>query len=295
MMRWLVLGANGMIGRSLVGALEATAQDVKTVGRHPTSDYFWSLDAPFPVHLLEGVDVVVNLIGAPIMDQRWTTQRWVDLKYTRVESTQAVVTACQTLADRSIHVVNASAVGIYEWDVLADEQGPLGHHPVAELVTQWERPLAALPAHQLETRLRLGVVLSQQGGALPRLATLARWGLGGTLGVGTQWVSWIHVADVLAAIQHCVAHRVTGPVNLVSPFPQSNHVWMGAIRRQVGVRWGMPAPAWGLQMVLGDRACMVLKGHRAIPQRLLDSGYSFQFPSLDMALCEAMSGTHSQV
>lgn len=291
-MRWLVLGANGMVGQSLVTALSAV-HEVKTMGRHPTSDCFWSLDAPFPVHMLEGVDVVVNLIGAPIMDRRWTVQRWVDLKYSRVESTQAVVTACQTLGDRPIHVVNASAVGVYEWDVLADENGPLGQHPVAELVTQWERPLAALPAHQFETRLRLGVVLSQDGGALPPLLALTRWGLGGTQGSGAQWVSWIHVADVVAAIQHCVSQRVTGPVNVVSPLPQSNQAWMGAIRQQAGVRLGIPAPSWGLRLALGERACMVLQGHRVMPKRLLETGYSFRFPSLDRALADVMPGVNT--
>jgi len=289
-MTYLVLGANGLIGQQLVAAL-SVSHEVKTVGRHPTSDCFWSLDAPFPVHMLEGVEVVVNLIGAPIMDKRWTLQRWVDLKYTRIESTQAVVAACQAMGDRPIHVINASAVGIYEWDVMADETGPLGHHPVAELVAQWERPLVALVSPQIETRLRLGVVVSPQGGAIPPLLALTRWGLGGTQGVGTQWVSWIHVADVVAAIQHCVQHRVTGPVNLVSPVPETNQEWMATIRHQAGIRWGMPAPAWGLRLALGERAMMVLKGHRVMPQRLLDSGYTFRFPSLGMALADVMSGS----
>lgn len=282
MKRIMLLGGNGLIGRHLMSTL--SDYEWITVGRHPTSNHFWSIDSPFPSHLLDRVDHVINLIGVPIMDQRWTSQRWVELKYSRVQSTQGVVDGIiQAALGRDIHVLNASAIGYYEWDVPVTEASLAGTHPIASLVQQWERPLT-MGGPFIETRLRFGIILASDGGAFPQLNQLAKWGLGGQQGSGQQWVSWVHIQDVVAAIDHCLKNGVTGPVNIVTPHPVTNATWMTHIRNGVGMRWGLPAPAWGMQLALGQRADMILRGHHVSPLRLLETGFNYQFLMSDDAI-----------
>jgi len=237
-------------------------------------------------------DAVVNLSGAPIAPQRWTPARKRLLRSSRLEPTKALIAAMERAARRPKVLINTSAVGYYgdRGDELAAEDDPPGSDFLATLAADWEA--AARPATELGVRVvlpRLGVVIGRGGEALRYLALPVRLFLGGHLGSGRQWVSWIHLDDVVGIYRLALEHgEVSGPLNVTAPQPVSNRDLAQALGRVLGRPIWAPVPGWAMRLVLGELADTLLFGQRAMPATLQRLGYAFHEPALLPALHHAL-------
>jgi uncharacterized protein len=234
---------------------------------------------------------VINLAGEPI-DQRWTEKSRQLFHESRVGLTHRVVEAIANLpaSERPKVLVNASAVGIYgdRGDEILTEKSPAGHGYLADLCAEWEK--AAMPAASLGVRVvcvRIGIVLGRNGSAFEKLRFVLRLGIGGRLGSGKQWMPWIHLDDLRAAIVHAVSsENLTGPINGSAPHPETNADLTRKFATALHRPAIFPAPAFALKLVLGEFAGALLAGQRVIPAALEADGFCFRFPTLESALAD---------
>jgi hypothetical protein len=292
-MHVLVTGGTGLVGRPLRKALAAAGHAVTVVSREPmrvpARAVGWDdLDAIMPE-----VDAVVNLAGASIADGRWTAKRKTAIRRSRVEGTRSLVLAMGRAARKPQVLVSASAVGVYgpQGDEPVDETAPSGAGFLASVCRAWESEASAATALGVRVvLLRLGVVLAPGGGALGRMLIPFRAGVGGRLGSGRQWMSWVHVDDVvglvLAALQ---TEALAGPVNATAPHPVTNRDFTKALGRAVERPAFLPVPGLVLRLALGEMASMLLTGQRVLPAAATDAGYTFQFPEIDGALAACVT------
>jgi len=293
-MRVAITGSSGLIGSALVRACGAAGIDVKRVVRRPAAnagEISWRHDrGEIDEAAFSDIDVVVNLAGENIA-QRWTASARQAIRDSRVRSTELLCRAIAALADRPPTLLSGSAIGVYgnRGDEILDEASPLGGNEdfLASVCTAWEA--ATRPAADAGVRvvtLRTGIVLSRRGGALAKMLLPFRLGVGGKIGSGRQWMSWIALADVVGAILALArADAVSGPVNLVAPNPVNNaelsRVLAHVLERPSIVR----VPRFALRLLLGEMARdTVLASQRVRPRRLLETGFDFQFPTLESAL-----------
>ena len=289
----VVSGSHGLIGSALVPALGAAGHGVRRLvrGRAGPSDVGWDPAAgTIDVAGLAGVDAVVNLAGVGIGDKRWTDAQKARIRDSRIAGTGLLAGALAGLATPPGVLVSASAVGYYGDrgdEVLTEDSGP-GEGFLAEVVRDWEE--AAAPAAAAGVRVvhtRSGIVLSSSGGALKKQLPLFRLGLGGPLGSGRQWVSWVSIDDEVAAILHVLrTDAVRGPVNVTAPEPVTASGMAKAIGRALHRPAVLPVPKVALGVVLGSQLTdeMLLASQRAVPSRLLASGFQFRHPGIDGAL-----------
>jgi uncharacterized protein len=291
MARIALTGASGLIGRQLQETLAADGHRVLRLVRQGAREGEIEWD-PASGRLeraaLAGLDAFIHLSGEPVAGARWTAARKQEIAASRVGSTQLVARTLAELSPRPA-LLCASAIGYYgdrggEW---LDETSPPGHGFLADVCVQWER--ACEPAREAGARvvnLRLGVVLDRHGGALAPLVLQHRLGLGGRVGPGTQYVSWLTARDVCAAVRHVLATpAIVGPVNLVAPEPVPNAELSAALARVLHRPAFLPVPAALLRLALGEAADeLVLASQRVRPAKLLASGFQFQDPALEPAL-----------
>jgi uncharacterized protein (TIGR01777 family) len=272
-MRVVVAGASGLIGTHLAAALRARGDEPIALPRFGTAP--WSV---------EGADAVVNLAGASVAGKRWTPAYKAEIEESRVRSTRAVVEAIARAARKPKVLVNASAVGYYGGrdDEPLDESASPGADFLANVVRQWEAE--AQRASVRSVQVRTGIVLSKRGGAMEKMLPPFKAFVGGPIGSGKQWFSWIHIADEVAAILWCIDRDLTGPVNLVAPGIVTMKDFAKALGRALHRPAWAPVPAAPLKLLLGEFANSLLEGQRAVPKKLLDSGFKFRFPDLDPAL-----------
>jgi uncharacterized protein (TIGR01777 family) len=298
-MRVLIAGGSGFLGQALVRELVAHQHAVHTLVRRPAggaTEIEWHPErGELNPDVLAGYDAVIGLSGAGIGDKRWTPDYKRELVDSRVQATGTLAAAIAQLpADqRPATFLSASAIGYYgdRGDLPLPESAVAGSGFLAELVVKWEA--ATAPAAEAGVRvvtLRTGLVLSASGGLLKRLVPLFRLGVGGKLGSGKQYQSWISLADEVGAIRHLLsAGQVTGPVNLTGPDPVRNEEFSRQLGRALHRPALLPAPAFGIRLVLGEFADEgALASQRAIPERLFGSGYRFQHPDLRSALAWAV-------
>lgn len=293
-MRVLVSGASGLIGGALCARLLASGEEVGRLVRRPARDASEVSWDPARGVLepagLAGFDAVVHLAGAGLADRPWTPARKRELVDSRIRSTRLLAEALAGLTRGPRVFLSASAVGWYgdRGDEVLDETSAPGSGFLAGLTQAWEA--AAQPAAVAGVRVahpRTGLVLTPQGGALATLLPLFRAGLGGPLGRGTQWWSWITLDDLLSALRHALTcAEVVGPFNAVAPVAVTNAAFsrtLGRVLRRPAV---LPAPAFALRLVMGrERADeMLLAGQRARPVVLERSGFEFCDPELEPAL-----------
>ena len=296
-MKIAVSGASGLIGSALVPALEASGHDVvRLVRREPKGpkELTWDPAAgTIDAAGLAAMDAVVNLSGATI-DRRWTAGRKADILESRVGSTRLLAETIARLEPRPAVLVCAGGVGIYgdRGDEILTEESELGTGFLAEVGTAWEA--AAEPARPAGIRVvnfRQGIVLSRKGGALPRLLTPFKLGLGGRVGSGRQWWSWVALDDVVAAYRVALERDdLSGRFNLMSPNPVTNVQLTKALGKVLRRPTVFPLPAFAAKAMFGEMAKeLLLAGQRALPARLLDAGFSFSYPALDAALERAIA------
>jgi hypothetical protein len=290
-----VTGASGFIGRALVPALRLAGHSVRTIGRGGSSDYRWDPAAgTIDAVALTGVDAVVHLAGANIA-VRWTTRARREIVDSRTLGTRLIASAFAGSASRTTGaasprvLVSASAIGFYgdRGDALLDETSSTGDGFLADVVRQWEA--AAEPARAAGIRTvhpRTGVVLSPGGGALQRLLTPFRLGVGGRIGAGTQWMSWVGLADTVRAITFALDHdALHGAVNVVAPEPATNIEFTATLARVLSRSAIFPVPAFALRTAFGAMADETLfASQRVQPARLLAAGFRFAHPALEDAL-----------
>ena len=295
-MKIAVSGASGFIGSALVPALEAAGHDVVRLirGRPAGSgELAWDPEiGTIDAYALTGIDAAVNLSGATI-GRRWNERRKTEILVSRVKSTSLLAETLAAIAPRPSVLVCAGGVGIYgnRGDEILTEESELGTGFLADVGRAWED--ACEPARTAGIRvvnLRAGIVLSRDGGALQRLVTPFKLGLGGRVGSGKQWWSWVALDDVVGAIRFALEGDVAGPVNLVSPNPVTNAQFTKALGKAVGRPTVFPFPVLAAKAIFGEMAeAALLNGQRALPARLLDAGFGFEYPELDTALARALA------
>lgn len=284
----VIAGASGFMGRHLVGAFAADGTTVRTIGRRD-GDARWGEDLR---RTLDGADALINLAGRSV-SCRYSKRNADAIFASRTETTRELGLALAG-ADAPPPVwLNASTGTIYRdaRDRPQDERGgELGSGFSVAVARAWEHELDAAPAPVRKVALRTSIVLGTGGGALNPLVNLARLGFGGTQGDGGQVFSWIHVDDVYGAIRHVMADgAIEGPVNLATPHPVTNADLMAAVRAHLGLRVGLPLPAWALEAgagIIRTEAELVLKSRWVHPGVLLDTGYAFRYPTIDEALAD---------
>ena len=292
--RVAITGATGLVGTALAGALRGSGSRVQRLVRgtpRDAGDIGWDpaagrLDAAS----LEGVDVVVNLAGEPIA-QRWTGEVRDRIRRSRVEGTALLARTIGAMARPPRLLLSGSAVGVYgdRGDELLDEASAPGDDWLAGVARDWEaEAMAAASERTRVVTLRTGVVLSPRGGALARLLPPFRLGIGGPLGDGAQWMSWIALTDVIEAILfliHAEDGGVRGAVNLVAPEPVRNRDFTRTMGRVLHRPALIPVPKVALRTAFKGMAdATLLASQRAIPRRLNEAGYRFRFPDLEPAL-----------
>jgi hypothetical protein len=296
-MKVLVGGASGLVGSALVPALAAAGHEVvRLVRRDPASpdEVRWNPAArELDTSALVGVDAIVNLSGE-YMGKRWTETRKREILDSRVRSTELLARTAATLDPRPAAFVVASAVGFYgdRGDEILTEASSAGTGFLSDVVRAWEA--AADPARDAGIRvvhLRQGIVLSRRGGALKQMLLPFRLGVGGRVGSGRQWWSWIAMDDLVAAYALALESDFAGAVNATAPNPVTNDQFTKALGKALGRPVLLPAPAFGIRTLFGEMGeTMLLQGQRVLPARLHDAGFEFAAPTIDVALRRALAG-----
>ncbi len=294
-MKTLLSGASGFLGGAVLRALtalepEAPGRLVRREGEAQPGDVVWDPERGIrDPNALEGVGGVIHLAGESVAGGRWTAARRRRIRESRVTGTRVLAEALASLTEPPAAMVCASAVGLYgdRGDVLLDEKSSSGDGFLAEVVRDWEA--AADPARNAGIRvahLRFGMILAPDGGALARMLPVFRLGLGGRLGDGRQYVSWIARSDAVAACLHALrSPTLAGPANAVAPEPVTNLDFTRALGRALGRPTPFPVPAFALRLAFGDMANeMLLGGQRVRPAALLADGFRFRYERIDEAL-----------
>jgi uncharacterized protein (TIGR01777 family) len=304
MMNILMVGATGLVGTALVKTFtaeghtvyrlmraETAKRDAKQSGVfdlpwNPSSGEIGGSDGSGSLQI--PVDAVINLAGAPVVGGRWTKDRKALLRSSRVDTTRGLVSAIAKMAKPPRVLISASAIGYYgdRGEELVTEKSAPGTDFLAELAKEWESEAAK--AEEFGVRvvlLRFGIILAKQGGALPQMMLPFKYGLGGKLGSGRQWTSWIALQDVVAIIQAALrSDSWKGPVNLVAPQAVRNSDFTKSLAKVMHRPAIFAAPAFALRLAMGEMAETLLGGGRVAPQVLEQHGYRFLYADLDEAL-----------
>ncbi len=289
-MRVLITGATGFIGSYLTQLLLARGDEVGIVSRdpqrvravHPKCEALaWPPD-------LSGFDGVINLAGESLFGKRWSAAQRARIKNSRIDSTKRLTDALANASPRPAVFINASAIGIYgdRGDELLGEDGELGDDYLSDVCASWEQ--AALRAEQQDVRtvlIRIGVVLGKGGGALDKMLLPFKLGLGGPMGSGKQWMSWIHIADLCGLFSKALDDEdMRGAFNGTAPTPVTNRDFAKALGKALGRPAFLPTPIPMLKLALGDVACLLSDSQRCSADKALAAGFEFEFPELGLAL-----------
>lgn len=291
-MRVLISGATGFIGSALAAHAQAAGHDVAALTRHPQGphDIGWEpAGGRIDAERLEGFDAVVHLAGESLAKGRWSPARKQQMRASRVDATALLARTLAARTRRPAVLISASAVGIYgdRGDQPLDESSSTGAGFLSDLARDWEAAAGAAEVAGIRVvHPRFGLVLDPQGGALEPLLPMARLGLGGSLGSGRQWWSWVTRDDVTRALAFLIEDsRMKGPVNVVAPGAVRQHEFARTLGRVLHRPAFLPAPAFALSLMLGEMAgAMLLAGQHVRPARLGAAGFGFQDPALEPAL-----------
>ncbi len=294
-MRITVTGASGFIGRRLIRQLDADNHELHILGRGLRTGFapsirFSNWDALAgtpPTASLDGADAVIHLAGEPVA-QRWSLDVKRRIRDSRVDGTRRLVEALAHCSRRPAALVGASAVGLYgeRGDETLTEDSAPGSGFLADVCREWENELdAARSLGMRVVKLRIGVVLGAEGGALARMLPPFRMGVGGRLGAGDQWMSWIHAEDLAALIRFAVAEgALSGAVNAVAPNPARNAEFTTALSRALRRPALLPVPLFAIRLLFGEMSEIVLASQKVLPRAAEAAGYRFRFPEVFPAL-----------
>ena len=297
-MKVLISGASGLIGQALTDALQRDGHEVnRLVRRNEASSQEISWDPASNILEpcnLEGLDVVICLSGAGIADGRWSTSKKQQILNSRVDAVNTIVDAMARCNKPPAHFICASAIGIYgiaHGDLEIDESGADGDDFLSEVCRRWEDAARELRGLGIRVvHLRLGIVLSPEGGALRKMLLPFRLGIGGRLGNGQQWMSWVSVVDVVRAFKFVISEgNITGPVNVVAPNSVRNVEFTRELSESFNHTPVFRIPAIAIRMALGEMGeTLLLKGARVVPGKLMDSGFHFEHETIEVALAKLL-------
>jgi uncharacterized protein len=291
-------GASGFIGRRLLKNFTSAGHEVRVLSRHAGTNlpggvklFAWDpLKGPPPEESLRDTDAVVHLAGEPV-SQRWNDEVKRRIRDSRVIGTRNLVAGMGRMARRPETLVCASAVGYYGSrgdEVLPETAGPSDAW-LSKVCVEWEQEAAA--AGSLGTRvvsIRTGLALDPRGGAMQRMLTPFRMGVGGKLGSGEQWMPWIHLADIAALFQFAIEQPVSGALNGAAPYPVTNAEFTRELAKAVRRPAVFPVPLFALKLLFGEMADILLGSQRAVPMAAEAAGFRFQYPQLGPALANLL-------
>ncbi|WP_299089858.1 TIGR01777 family oxidoreductase [uncultured Metabacillus sp.] len=294
-MRIVIAGGSGFIGRILTDTLLHEGHEIviltrkRQISSKNVTYVQWLENGTSPERVINHADAIINLAGVSINAGRWNTAHKKQIYDSRMKATDELVRIVAALAEKPSVFINASAIGIYppSFDTIYTEDSV---EPATDFLGQtvydWETKAKQIESLGIRTVLmRFGVVLGKKEGALPLMVLPYRLFTGGTVGSGAQWVSWVHVTDVVRAIAFVIKHdAIHGPVNVTAPTPVKMKEFgktIGSVLRRP--HW-LPVPSFVMKLILGQKSTLVLKGQHVIPKVLLDNGFEFSFPSLYSAL-----------
>jgi uncharacterized protein (TIGR01777 family) len=284
-----VTGASGLIGSALVAHLREKGDTViKLVRREPRAkdEAFWDpMEGKVDLVALEGVDSIVHLAGAGVGDKRWSAAYKGEILNSRLYGTTTIASAAEQLRIKSL--ISSSAIGWYgetgNRAVTENDRG--GDDFLAHVCLEWERAADSAPTVRT-VKIRTGLVLDPTGGALGRMMPLFKFGLGGKLGSGRQWWSWITIHDEVRAIDFLIDSELSGPINLTAPNPATNSEFTAALARALRRPALLPVPGFALKLTLGGFSSEILGSKRVLPERLNEAGFTFDYPHLAPALAK---------
>jgi len=269
----------------------------KTLEKYQAQVFKWDpMAGPPPAAALEGVEAVFHLAGDPVADGRWTAKKKARIRDSRIVGTRNLIAGLRALKNKPSTLITASAVGYYgsHGDEDIDERSPPGSDFLAEVCTGWERE--AIAARELGIRavpVRIGIVLGEKGGALAKMLTPFKLGLGSPLGDGQQYMPWIHIDDLVELMLFAARERtLNGPINGTAPHPVTNREFTKTLGRVLGRPTFMPAvPLVAIKLLFGEFGQVLLDSQRVLPTAALAAGFAFRFPELEPALRDVLSGS----
>src|SRR6267142_866244 len=296
-MKILVSGSHGLVGTALERSLKLAGDEVFSLVRrapHSDSEVEWYPErGSLALARLEGMDAVVHLAGESIASSRWTDEKKQSIRDSRVKGTSVLSEALANLKQPPKTLISASAIGYYgdRGDLILTEDSAPGNDFLADVCREWEKATESAPKKGIRVvNARFGVILSADGGALAKMLTPFRMGIGGRVGSGKQWMSWIALDDVVGALKFALANdTLSGPVNFVAPNPVTNAEFTKTLGKVLSRPTLFPIPAFGLRLVFGEMAdALLLSSQRVEPERLKARGYKFQHSQLEGALRHAL-------
>lgn len=298
----LITGGSGLVGSALSQMLRSDGYSVRWLTRcirstvEGVEQYLWDVDkGEIDAKAFHQLDAIIHLAGCNIAEKPWTAARKQEIIDSRCKPLQLLEKQIKELDQKPGCIISASAIGIYpghDFSAQLDESASLGTGFTAEVCKQWESAL--LPFNQMGVRtasIRTGLVLSHAGGALPRLITLCKMRIASPIGSGKQAFAWIHSNDLCSVFQFALENEhITGAINAVAPQSTSNAAFMASLSHAMMKRQIMPSvPAIVVRLLFGDRSQMLLEGSNIVPQRLIDQGFVFKYPSCEMALRQILA------
>jgi len=302
-MRIIITGGTGLIGRALSANLAADGHQVILLSRSPDrvtgltkgvqAEGWDARTAEGWGHLADGADAIVNLVGESLAAGRWTEERKRRIRDSRVNGGQAVVQAVETATNKPGVIIQSSGIGYYgpRGDEVITEQDSAGNDFLSQICIDWEASTAHVEEMGIRRPIiRSAVVFSADAFAFKRMVLPFKLFAGGPIGSGRQWLPWIHIADEVAAIRFLIEHPdASGPFNLSAPNPVTNAQFSRILGKVMGRPAFMRVPAFAMRLLFGEMATVLLDGQRAVPQRLLDLGFTFRFPEIENALRDLLS------
>ncbi len=285
--RIAITGTSGLIGSALFGLLKSEGHTVQKLVRRPIispEEVFWNPDSgEVDLAPLEGVNAIIHLAGAGVSDKRWTNKYRATILNSRLLGTTAIANAVAILKPEVF--ISASAIGWYgeTGNRAVSESDRSGDDFLAAVCREWEAA-AELAGEVRTVKMRTGLVLDSTGGALGKMLPLFRFGVGGKLGSGKQWWSWITLHDQLRAIEHLLQSPIEGPVNITSPNPSTNQEFTAALARALHRPALFPVPSLALKIAVGGLSSELLGSKKVLPTKLVESGFTFDYPHIAPAL-----------
>jgi len=297
-MNILISGASGLVGKHLIPTLLAKGHEVhKLVRKTPNSsdEIQWDAETGFSESeqsKLENFDAVVHLAGDNVASENWSDEKKRKIKESRTIGTRVLVDALKNLQNPPKHFVSASAIGFYgnRGDEILNEGSSQGEGFLPEVCAAWEAEIKRAEAFARVVYLRIGVVLAKDGGALEKMLTPFKFGVGGTIGSGKQYMSWIALDDLIRMIHFALENEnLHGAVNAVAPNAVTNQEFTKTLGRVLSRPTFLPVPEFAIKTLFGEMGeTLLLEGTRVVPQKLRDAGFNFDFPNLEDAMKHAL-------
>lgn len=295
-MKIAITGGTGFVGRALTELLQQKGHDVFILSRSANQKtdnvtiINWLTNNAHPEKDLEGIDAIVNLAGESINNGRWTEAQKKKIYESRMQATDEILRIIKVLSQKPKVLVNASAIGIYPASnerIYTEQSSIIGTDFLAKTVDDWEQK--AKIAEQLGIRVafgRFGIILGKSEGALPLMALPYKMFVGGPVGSGQNWMSWVHVEDVANALLFAIEHDIHGPFNVAAPNAKKMSDFGILLAKVLKRPHYFPVPSFALKLALGEKSQLVLDGQHVVPEVLKEKGFAFKFPDLTSALTD---------